>query len=74
MAEEKNKTIKRAKIEMNYLTGDEEVQRLAELRERWEMDRASERKYAMEEGLKQGKKLGKADLVKISVYFFKKYF
>jgi len=36
MAEEKNKTLEKARIEMNYLTGDEEVKRLAELREKWE--------------------------------------
>ena len=42
MAEEKNKVIKEAKKEVEYLTGDEEVKRLAELREKWEMDRNSE--------------------------------
>ena len=34
MAEEKNKVIKEAKKEVEYLTGDEEVKRLAELREK----------------------------------------
>ena len=38
MAKKNNKTIEKAKIEMDYLTGDEEVKRLAELREKWEMD------------------------------------
>ena len=38
MAKEKNKTLKEAGIEMDYLTGDEEVRRLVELREKWEMD------------------------------------
>ena len=41
VAEEKNETLKKARIEMNYLTGDAEVRRLAELREKWEMDRVS---------------------------------
>ena len=41
MAEEKNDKLKKARIEMNYLTGDAEVRRLAELREKWEMDRIS---------------------------------
>ena len=41
MAENKNETLKKARIEMNYLTGDAEVRRLAELREKWEMDRVS---------------------------------
>ena len=33
MAEEKNKTIKSALDDMEYLTGDAEIKRLAELRE-----------------------------------------
>ena len=41
VAEEKNDKLKKARIEMNYLTGDAEVRRLAELREKWEMDRIS---------------------------------
>lgn len=50
MAEEKNKIIKEAKKEVEYLTGDEEVKRLAELREKWEMDRNSEIGQAKKEG------------------------
>ena len=38
MAEKKNKTLEKARVEMNYLTGDAEVRRLAELREKWERD------------------------------------
>ena len=41
VAEEKNDKLKKARIEMNYLTGDAEVRRLAKLREKWEMDRIS---------------------------------
>lgn len=52
MAEKKNKTLEKARIEMNYLTGDEEVQRLAELREKWEMDYISGTNYARAEGEK----------------------
>ena len=55
MAKKNNETIQKAKIEMDYLTGDEEVKRLAELREKWEMDYNSAISYAKEEGLKQGK-------------------
>ena len=58
MAEEKNQTLKKARVEMNYLTGDEEVRRLAELREKWEMDYKSAQKAEREEGLKIGKKQG----------------
>ena len=46
MAEKKNNTLKRARIEMDHLTGDEEVRRLAELREKWEMDYVSGIDYA----------------------------
>jgi len=58
LAEEKNDTLKKARIEMNYLTVDAEVRRLAELREKWEMDRISEIGYAKREGIKQGEKIG----------------
>ena len=54
MAEQKNKTLEKARIEMNYLTGDEEVRRLAELREKWEMDYNSGIGHARREGIKQG--------------------
>ena len=56
MAEKKNKTIKRAKVELEYLTGDEEVKRLAFLREKWEMDRISDLNYAKSEGRKEEQK------------------
>ena len=61
MAEEKNKVIKEAKKEVEYLTGDEEVQRLAELREKWEMDRNSEIGQAKKEGIEEGKAEGKEE-------------
>ena len=56
MAEEKNKTIKKARQEMTYLTGDAEVQRLAWLREKWEMDRISAIKHAEKQGLQKRRK------------------
>lgn len=55
MAEEKNEVLQKARIEMNYLTGDAAVRRLAELREKWEMDRISEISNAKAEGIKQNK-------------------
>ena len=61
VAEEKNETLKKARVEMNYLTGDEEVRRLAELREKWEMDRVSAINYAERKGEERGKKLGKKE-------------
>ena len=50
VAEEKNDKLKKARIEMNYLTGDAEVRRLAELREKWEMDRVSAINHATRKG------------------------
>ena len=58
MAEEKNDTMKKARVEMNYLTGDEEVRRLAELREKWEMDRVSAINYATKKGEERGEQRG----------------
>ena len=55
VAEEKNKTIKEVKKEVEYLTGEEEIKRLAELREKWAMDRRSEISDAREEGKKEEK-------------------
>lgn len=56
MAEDKNETLKKARIEMNYLTGDAEVRRLAELREKWEMDRINAISYATKVGKEEGMK------------------
>lgn len=53
MAETKNKTLKQARETMNYLTGDEEIRRLAELREKWAMDRYFDIKNAKEEGKRE---------------------
>ena len=55
MAEEKNDVLKRARIEMNYLTGDEEIRRLTELKEKWESDWNSSMSWAKKEGEKQNK-------------------
>ena len=61
VAEKKNKTIEKARIEMNYLTGDAEVQRLAELREKWDMDYTSGINHARKEGEAKGIIKGKAE-------------
>ena len=52
-AEKKNKTLEKARKEMTYLTGDEEIRRLAELREKWEMDWNSSMDYSKKEGAKE---------------------
>ena len=56
MAMEKNETIKKAAEEVEVLTGDEEIQRLAELRERWEMDRLDAISKAAEEAAEEAAK------------------
>ena len=56
MAEKNNKTIKSALDEMEYLTGDEEIQRLAELKEKWEMDWNSSMNNAKKEGEEEGER------------------
>ena len=64
MAEEKNETLKKARSEMTYLKGDEEIKRMQWLEEKWEMDRASEIGYAKEEGEKEGIKKVAKEMIK----------
>ena len=56
VAEEKNEILVKARIQMKYLTGEAELRRLADLREKWEMDRISGINYATREGIKKRKK------------------
>ena len=58
MAEKKNEKIKSALDDMEYLTGDEELQRLAELRESSAIDRGLAMSYARKQGMKEGEKIG----------------
>ncbi len=58
MAEKKNEKIKSALDDMEYLTGDEALQRLAELRESSEIDRGLAMSYARKEGEKKGEEKG----------------
>ena len=64
MAEEKNKTIEKARGEITYLTGDAAVRRLAELREDWAMDYESGISYAKNEGIKEGGKQKQIEIAK----------
>ena len=59
MAEEKNEVIKKARVEMNYLTGEEAERRLQWLREKWEMDYNSDMGQARREGMKLGLEEGR---------------
>ena len=54
MAKAKNELIKEAEVEIKYFTASEEAQYLADMRDLWESDRATELSYAREEGLKIG--------------------
>ena len=60
MAEEKNKTIKSALDDMEYLTGDAEIKGLAELRENSRIDKW----FAMNYGRKQGENKAKIETAK----------
>ena len=64
MVEKNNKIFERARKEMNYLTGDAAVQRLAELREKWEMDRVSAINYATRKGKSEGAKEKQIEIAK----------
>lgn len=54
MAEEKNKTIEKAKVEFGYLAGNDAIRRLEELKEKWEMDWNSNMNYVKREAKKEG--------------------
>lgn len=49
MAKAKNDIIKEAEVEISYFTASEEAQYLADMRDLWESDRASEIEYAKKE-------------------------
>ena len=64
MAEEKNKTLEEAKVEIQRITGDEIIRRRAWLEEKWEMDRNSELSYAKTKGREEGKRETQIQVVK----------
>ena len=57
----KNKEIKKAKEEYEYLTGDEELQRIAELKQKWQLDYNSLMHDSYEDGLEDGISKGKKE-------------
>lgn len=63
-AMKKNKEIKKAKEELEYLTGDEEVRRLAELRDKAIRDEKTNLYGAREAGIAEGLERGKKEIVK----------
>ncbi len=60
MAVKVNEKIAKAQVEYKYLTGDERVQRLAFLRDKWESDHKSELNWVKIEAEKRGEKRGEA--------------
>ena len=61
MAESKNVVLKKARKELDYLTGDAAVRRMAELREKWEMDEIAVKKHAERIGKEEGRREGKIE-------------
>lgn len=55
MAEKNNVVLKKARKELDYLTGDAAVRRMAELREKWEMDEIAVKKHAQRIGKEEGR-------------------
>ncbi len=64
MAEAKNKVLKQARKELNYLTGSEAVRRMEELREKWERDDIAIKNRALEEGRTEGERMQKIEIAK----------
>lgn len=61
MAEKNNAVLKKARKELNYLTGDAAVRRMAELREKWEMDEIAVKKNAERIGKEEGRIEGRIE-------------
>lgn len=61
MAEKNNVVLKKARKELNYLTGDAAVRRMAELREKWEMDEIAVKKHAERIGKEEGRREGRIE-------------
>lgn len=57
----KNKALKQAKCKLDKMSQDEVMQRIAEWREKAILEEKAVRRYAMTQGLEEGKKLGKIE-------------
>ena len=62
MAEDKNDKVKEAVVEYEYLTGEEDVQRIAFLKRKYELDYNSGMYYAKQRGIEEGVKKGKIEI------------
>ena len=58
VAEKKNKVLKKARSEVNYLTGDDAIRRMAELREKWDLEYEMSMDYAKQQGEEDGRRIG----------------
>ena len=66
-AVKKNKVLEKAQDEVEYLTGDAELRRLAELQEKWAWDEQFYRSMAIKEGRKEEKKEIAKKLLKLGL-------
>lgn len=67
IAMKKNREIKKAFDDLEYLTGDEEIKRLAELKLKGELDRNSMLRYEREQGIIETKKIIVKNMLKENV-------
>ena len=61
---EENKAIKQAIGELEQVSGDEKIRRIAELKEKYIRDEQASLEYAKDEGYKTGKEAGKIEIAK----------
>ena len=64
MAVKKNKVLEKAQDEVEYLTGDAELRRLAELQEKWAWDEQFYRSMAIKEGREEGREEERKQIAK----------
>ena len=61
---EENKAIKKAIGELEQVSGDEKIRRIAELKEKYIRDEQASLEYAKEEGMKAGIEEGRNEVAK----------
>lgn len=61
---EENKAIKKAIGELEQVSGDEKIRRIAELKEKYIRDEQASLEYAKDEGYKTGKEAGKIEIAR----------
>ena len=61
VAEKKNEVLKKARNEVEYLTGDAAVRRMAELREKWDLEYEMSMENAKKQGEEDGRRIGEKE-------------